>query len=148
MKVIAIAVILAVAGVAGLLIVSDTTAVNFTAPVKNIGVTTPVSVQLSNPHGVRRISAYVEQDGARYSIFEKSSPSHHFVFSGNAGPQTVTFDAGKDKAPNLKEGKARLVVEAVSNDFRGSTTTAASDVDVILAAPRVIADDLQHYINQ
>ena len=58
------------------------------------------------------------------------------------------FDAGKTKAPNLKEGKARLVVEAVSNDFRASTDTAAYDVNVVLAAPRVIPDELQHYINQ
>ena len=33
---------------------------------------------------------------------------------------TVTFDAGKNKAPNLKEGKARIVVETVSNDLRGA----------------------------
>ena len=36
-------------------------------------------------------------------------------------PSTFTFEAGKTKAPNLKEGKARIVVEAVSNDLRGST---------------------------
>jgi hypothetical protein len=40
------------------------------------------------------------------------------------------------------------VVETVSNDFRGSTDTASADVNVILAPPRVIPDDLQHYINQ
>jgi hypothetical protein len=54
----------------------------------------------------------------------------------------------KNKAPNLREGKARLVVEAVSNDLRGRTDTAESDVDVVLSAPRVMPDDLQHYINQ
>ncbi len=55
---------------------------------------------------------------------------------------------GKNKAPSLKEGKARLVVEAVSNDLRASADTAAFDVDVVLTAPRVIPDDAQHYINQ
>jgi murein DD-endopeptidase MepM/ murein hydrolase activator NlpD len=147
-KAISIFVILGVIGVAFLLIASDSTQLNFAAPVNNVGTATPVTVQLTNPHGVRRVSAYLEQNGARYAVFEKTSSAHHFSWSSHEPPQTVTFDAGKDKAPNLKEGKARLVVEAVSNDFRSSTSTAASDVDVILAAPRVIADDLQHYINQ
>jgi len=38
-------------------------------------------------------------------------------------------------------------VEAVSDDFRGSTDTASYDVRVVLTAPRVIADNAQHYIN-
>ena len=63
-------------------------------------------------------------------------------------PTTFTFDAGKTKAPNLKEGKARIVVETVSNDLRGRKDTTAQDVNVVLTAPRVIPDDLQHYINQ
>ena len=56
--------------------------------------------------------------------------------------------AGKSKAASLKEGKARLVVEAVSNDMRGSTDSVSNDVNIVLAAPRVIPDDAQHYINQ
>jgi hypothetical protein len=38
----------------------------------------------------------------------------------NQPVQTVTFDAGKNKAANLKEGDARIVVETVADDFRGS----------------------------
>ena len=53
----------------------------------------------------------------------------------------MTFDAGKNKAPNLKEGDARIVVEAVSDDFRGSTDSASANVKVVLAPPRVTADD-------
>ena len=69
-------------------------------------------------------------------------------WSRHQPPRTVTFEAGKNRAPDLKEGKARMVVEAVSNDLRGSSNSAAYDVDVVLAPPRVIPDDLQHYINQ
>ena len=67
---------------------------------------------------------------------------------GNQPSQTLTFDAGKSKAPNLKEGDARLVVEADSDDFAGHTDTASAAVKVILAPPRVAPDDAQHYINQ
>src|SRR5439155_13511043 len=62
--------------------------------------------------------------------------------------QTVRFDAGKNKAANLKDGDARIVVEAVSDDFRGRTDSTSAPVKVILAAPRVTPDDAQHYINQ
>lgn len=118
------------------------------APVTSIGTATPVSVQVTNPHGVRRVNAYVEQNGASYALWEQSMPSTRFFWSRGAAPRSFTFEAGKDKAPNLKEGKARLVVETVSNDFRGSTDTAAEDVTVVLAPPRVTPDGDQHYINQ
>ena len=149
MKVIAIVVAAAVAVVAAsLLILSDSTELSFAQPVKTVGVTTPVTIHLANPHGVRHVSAYLEQKGARYAVYEKTSPSRWFRWRRGVAPQTLTFEAGKSKAPNLKEGKAQLIVEAVSNDFRSSTATAVSDVDVVLSAPRVIPDDLQHYVNQ
>jgi murein DD-endopeptidase MepM/ murein hydrolase activator NlpD len=66
----------------------------------------------------------------------------------NQPVQTLTFDAGKNKAPNLKEGDARIVVEAVSDDLRGRTDTASSNVKVVLAPPRVTADGERHYVNQ
>ena len=117
-------------------------------PPKSIGVSTPVSVQVSNPHGVRRVSAYLEQNGARYPLYEQSAPARRLFWNKHSAPRTISFDAGKNKAPNLKEGKARLVVEAVSNDLRAATDTAGYEVNVVLTAPRVIPDDLQHYINQ
>ncbi|HEV2447093.1 MAG TPA: M23 family metallopeptidase [Candidatus Sulfopaludibacter sp.] len=118
------------------------------APVKTVGISTPVSVQVANPHGVRRVSAYLEQGGARFPLLDQTFPATRLFWSRHEAPRTFAFEAGKNKAPNLKEGKARLVVEAVSNDLRGSTDEAAADVDVVLAPPRVIADGFQHYINQ
>ena len=117
-------------------------------PVKAIGVRTPVTVQVANPHGVRRLSAYVEQNGARYPLYEQTAPATRLFWSRHAPARGITFEAGKAKAPQLAEGKARLVVEAVSNDMRGSTDTASCDVMVALTAPRAIPDDLQHYVNQ
>jgi murein DD-endopeptidase MepM/ murein hydrolase activator NlpD len=111
-------------------------------------VSTRVTVQMTNPHGVRRVSAFVEQGGAQYPLYEQNAPATRLFWSRHEQPRTVTFEAGRNKAPNLREGKARLVVEAVSNDLRASTTTVASDVDVVLAPPRIIPDDAQHYINQ
>ena len=131
-----------------LLVMSTNTQVSLTPAVKLVGVATPITVKLANPHGVRRVSAFLEQNGARYAVFEQTAPGRRLLWNRHEPARTLTFEAGKNKAPNLKDGKARLVVEVVSNDLRGSTDTAASDVDVVLSAPRVIPDDLQHYINQ
>ena len=148
MRVVLVAIAIVVLAVGVLVALSGSTQLDISPPVKSVGVTTPVTVHLANAHGVRRVAAFLEQDGARYPIFEKASPARHFLWRRHEAPQTLTFEAGKNKAPNRKEGKARLVVEAVSNDFRGASSAASSDVDVILSAPRVIADSLQHYVNQ
>jgi hypothetical protein len=136
------------ATVIALFVMSGHTTLAMTPAVKTIGLNTPVSVKAFNPHGERRLTAYIEQDGAHYPVFEKSDPSTRLFWSRSAAPRLYMFDVGKTKAPNLKEGKARLVVEAVSNDLRASTDKAAYDLDVVLTAPRVIPDGLQHYVNQ
>ncbi len=147
MKVIVAIVFLAIVGTIALFVMSGHSVVAIT-PVKTVGVNTPVTVTVTNPHGVRRLSAYLQQGGTRYPLFEETATAQRFRWKRNETPRTVSFEAGKSKAPGLKEGKARLLVEAVSNDFRGATDAASADVDVVLSAPRVIPDDLQHYINQ
>jgi murein DD-endopeptidase MepM/ murein hydrolase activator NlpD len=66
----------------------------------------------------------------------------------HVAPRDVTVEVGKSSFSALHDGKARVIVSAVSNDFRGKTTSQAFDVDVMTAAPRVSADGVQHYINQ
>ena len=113
-----------------------------------IGVSTPVTVQLQNTHGLRRVAAYLEQNGSRVPLYEQDFPARRIFWARHELARTVTFEAGKTAVPSLKDGKARIVVEAVSNDLRGAMDSAARDVNVILAPPRVIPDDLQHYVNQ
>jgi murein DD-endopeptidase MepM/ murein hydrolase activator NlpD len=130
-----------------LLVISGHTDVTI-GPLDAIGVSTPVTVGIANPHGVRDVRAWIEQGGASYPVFEQRSPSTRLFWSRHQPPRTVTFEAGKNKAAGLTEGKARLVVETVSNDFRGASDTAFRDLAIVLAPPRVAADGLQHYINQ
>ena len=148
MKAILVLIALAVAATISLLVISTSPTLSVTPPVKTIGIATPVTVQVADPHGVRRLDAYVEQDGVRYPLYQQGAPATRIFWRRHEPARTVTFDAGKSKAPNLKAGKARLVVEAVSNDLRGSTATASEYVDVVLGAPRVIPDEAQHYVNQ
>ncbi len=116
---------------------------------QDIGVNTPVTVRVDDPHGVRRLTASIEQNGMSTALFETKSPADRFRFwQADVPDHDVHFNAGSKEAPNLKEGKARLVVEAQSNDFRGATDTIAADVNVVLRPPSISADGFQHYINQ
>jgi hypothetical protein len=142
------AVLILVAGAACLFMMSTTTTLEMMPVVKTIGVSTPIAFKLSNPHGVRRFAIYLEQNGVRYSIYQETKPARRFLWNRGVPPGAVAYQAGKSTVPDLKEGPARLVVEAVSNDFRGQTNTVAYDVNVVLTAPRVTPDGLQHYVNQ
>src|SRR5450759_1359475 len=147
MKAIIAIVLLAVISLIALFAMSSNTVLTINPEIKTVGVTTPVTVKISNPHVVRRTAAYIEQGGARFPLTELKTPAHRIFWRRNQAPQTLTFDAGKNKAPNLKEGDARIVVEAVSDDLLGNTTYLTHGVKVILAPPRVAPDDAQHYIN-
>jgi murein DD-endopeptidase MepM/ murein hydrolase activator NlpD len=115
----------------------------------SIGTATRITVRIANLHGIRHAVAWMEQDSAIFPLTEKNQPAKRFVFGrAPAPPQNVTFNAGKEKAPTLKEGKARIVFEAQSNDFRAATDRISTDVTVILRPPSVVSDGFQHYINQ
>ena len=137
-----------IVGAVALFVMSGHTTLSLTPPVTSIGASTQIAVKAFNPHGERRLTAYIEQNGARSVVFDQTSPATRFIWQRSAPPRLFLFDAGKNKAPNLKEGKARLVVESVSNDMRGSTDSAAFDVNVILTPPRVAADGEEHLVNQ
>jgi murein DD-endopeptidase MepM/ murein hydrolase activator NlpD len=141
-------VLLAVAAIAALFFFSAPTVVTLDPGAKVIGAANPVKVTVSNPHGVRRVTAWLEQGGQKFPLLERVTPSHRFWFRRNQPAESLTFEAGKNKAAALKEGDARIVAEAVGDDFRGQTQTASADVKVVLAPPRVAPDDAQHYINQ
>src|SRR3974377_2200551 len=111
---------------------------------KAIGQSTPVKIKVSNPHGIRHVTAWVEQDGARTRVFDTSNPSTRLFFlRKHEPPREVAFNASVKK-----EGKARLIVDVTANDFRGATDTTSADGAALLPPPSVVADGVQHYINQ
>jgi hypothetical protein len=140
-------VLVLVAALAAMLAMSAHTAVSL-SPAPVIGVATPVTVRWANAHGVRSVDVWIEQEGKRYPLLAEKTPVRRFLWKRHQAARSVTFEAGKNKVPELKEGPARLVVEAVSNDLRGSVDSASAEVRVVLTAPRAMADDLQHYVNQ
>ncbi len=113
----------------------------FARPVKAIANATTVVVQADGRNGTKLFTASVEQNGQTQVVEEDklNSPQRTRIY---------TFTAGRKQAPFLKEGPAKLIVRAKSNDFRGRTTTLEQAVQVVLRPPTIVADGRQHYINQ
>lgn len=148
MKVILIVLVLLLVGAPIALYVSSKPAVITVEPVKYIGNETPVNVRVESPHGVRRLTVDVEQDGKQYSGTSVETSAHRFLTQHNAPPLTTTSTVGRKKMSALHDGKARIVVTAVANDMAAATAVKTLDVDVMTAPPTVQADGVQHYINQ
>jgi murein DD-endopeptidase MepM/ murein hydrolase activator NlpD len=139
-KIILIVIVLLVVAVpAWIFLSAASTAITFDPPVKVIGFRTPVFVHLANPHGVRSADFTVEQDGKSYPMNPPNA---------GKGAKTFSVTVGKESIPALHDGKARLIVTAVSNDLRRRADSQSTDVDVMTAPPRIVADGVQHYINQ
>jgi Peptidase family M23 len=147
--VIFVAFLLVVAAFGVLYGISSHSTLAFDPPPRAVGAATPVRVRIANPHGIRRITAVLEQNGSSTTLLDAEKPATRLTFwRAHESPQDFSFLAGKNQAPGLKQGKARIVVSAQSNDLRGAEDSVAADVTVILRPPSVVTDGAQHYINQ
>ena len=120
-------------------LLSASPAVDLVSPVTVLGQATPISVHVRDRHGVRRVAAFVEQNGTRYQVWEDSQPSALME-------RTWTFTAGVKTTPQLKDGKAKLMVEASSNGLLRNTGRWQSEVTVVSRPPSVSVDSDQHYL--
>jgi murein DD-endopeptidase MepM/ murein hydrolase activator NlpD len=129
-----------------LLAFSATPVITLPASLSALGQSTPVSVHISDPHGIRSITAYVEQNGSRSKVWETTQPSRRILWQRSVADGDWIFKAGAQGSPQLKDGKAHLIVEATSNDFRGKTASVDREVVVVTRPPSVSADQDQHYL--
>jgi murein DD-endopeptidase MepM/ murein hydrolase activator NlpD len=142
--VVVVAVILALVWLAG-----ETPLVQLESPLKALGAATPVKVKVSDKNGVLYLRARVEQNGRSFPVFEKTVGGARWKFWRTRQPVAqVQFVAGRKVIPQLRDGPARLVLEAKSADWRGSAATVAADLAVRSTPPTLSADGAQHYINQ
>lgn len=88
----------------------------------------------------------MEQNGNRYGVWEMSLPARRIFWKRGVADAEWTFNAGTQAVPQLKDGKAQLVVEATSNDFRGKTASAEREITVVTQPATVTADQEQHYL--
>jgi hypothetical protein len=139
-KIILVVIVLAVLlPIAFLAMRSATPVLDLPSPVATLGQATPIAVRVRDPRGIRKMSAFLEQNGARYGVWEMPQPS-------GAAESTWKFTAGVKTTPQLKNGKAKLIVEATSNDLLGKTGRLEAEVMVVTQPPAVSADSEQHYL--
>jgi len=118
---------------------SATPVIELPSQLTMLGQATPVSVHVTDPRGVRSVSAKVEQNGVTYPVWQTAAPS-------NEKDEALKFTAGVKTTPQLKDGKAKLIVEATSNDLLHRSAHVERDVTVVTQPPTVSVDSEQHYI--
>ncbi|MGC2110856.1 MAG: M23 family metallopeptidase [Candidatus Korobacteraceae bacterium] len=139
-KVIVVVIVLVVLGsIAFVLARSVTPVISLPSSVAVIGQATPITVNVHDQHGVRRLAAFIEQNGVTYQVFETAQPS-------NLPDTTANFTAGLKTTPKLQAGKAKLILEATSNDLRRKTGRLEREVTVVTQPPSVSVDSEQHYL--
>ena len=134
--VIAIAVLLPIAIV---LVRSATPVLDLPSPVASIGQATSITLHVRDPRGVRKVEAFVEQNGARFPVWQLAQPS-------TAADNTWSFQAGTKTTPQLRDGQAKLIFEATSNDLLRRTAALERDVTVVTQPPTLSVDSEQHYL--
>src|SRR6185369_5160671 len=65
---------------AALYVMSGLSTMAFDPPPKAIGAATPITVKVSNPHGMRRYTAAVEQDGVSTTVATEEKPATRVMF--------------------------------------------------------------------
>ena len=129
-----------------LLALSATPVVHLQPQVTALGVATPLTLQVSDRHGIREAVVSVEQNGIRYSAWETKQPARRIFWQRGVPDSVWNLVAGTKNMPQLKDGKAQLIVEVESNDFRGKTVRLERDVMVVTQPPVLTVDSDQHYL--
>ena len=137
-KLIVVAIVLVVFVLVFLVARSATPVVDLPSAFTTLAQPTPITVHVRDLRGIRRLQAFVEQNGARYQVFGMGQPSKSTDSAWN-------FIAGTKTTPQLQEGKAKLIVEATSNDLLRRTGRAEREVTVVTQPP-ISADSEQHYL--
>ena len=130
---------IAIVAIVVVLLRSATPTIDLPNPTAFLGQATPVTVHVHDAHGVRKAAAFVEQNGARFQVWAMSQ-------AANTPDSTWNFTAGIKSTPQLRDGKAKLIVEATSNDLRGKQARVEQDVTVVSQPPTVSVDSDQHYL--
>ena len=137
--IVAVIVIAVLLTVAVLSIRSATPVLDLLFPVASIGQATPITLHARDKRGVRKATAFVEQNGARFPVWELAQPSP-------ATDNTWSFVVGVKTIPQLRDGNAKIFFEATSNDLLRKAAHLERDVTVVTQPPTVSVDSEQHYL--
>ena len=113
--------------------------VDVATPPDTLGQATPISVRIHDAHGVSKLTAMVVQNGAEYPAWQAPA--------GSRKPDaTFELTVGVKTTPQLRDGPARLILEATSGGIFHGKTRWEHEVNVVTRPPQVSADSDQHYL--
>jgi murein DD-endopeptidase MepM/ murein hydrolase activator NlpD len=133
LKLLSLSLLIALAGCGG------KPAIDVPASLTSIGQATPVTVHVQDRHGVSKLTATLEQNGASYPAWQSTATTKD-------ADSTFNFTVGAKTTPQLKEGKAKLIVEATSGGLGHGSARVEREVTVVTQPPTVSADSDQHYL--
>lgn len=124
-------------------------------PLKGLGQSTPVAVEIFDEHHrIKRLAVEVEQNGRIFTVLDSTLPRPpwwKFWSRGGENRAEVTVYAGRKEIPELTEGRATLRVVATNDSwgrfFRGGRSVFSLQVPVRFNPPRVQVLSFPHYIN-
>jgi murein DD-endopeptidase MepM/ murein hydrolase activator NlpD len=126
-------------------------AIQVTKPGKFVGVTSPLEVVVEAPGALlESLQVSLEQAGTSVPLFSLADQKNANLRQEGNDRLIVSRDFGRQDAPELKSGPARLVVNAsrkVMYGLRTVESSAVHDVQVRLERPRVSVISTHHYIN-
>jgi murein DD-endopeptidase MepM/ murein hydrolase activator NlpD len=137
-----IVVVIAIAALLTIVLVivrSATPVLDIPASVTFLGQATPITVHVHDPRGVRSVTVSVEQNGAKYHVWDAPKPS-------SDADNTYTFSAGVKTTPQLQNDKATLVLEATSSDLLHKSARLERPITVATQPPSISVDGDQHYL--
>ena len=113
--------------------------IDVTPAVSTIGQATPVTIHVHDSQGVRKLTATLAQNGTEYQAWQTAAIS-------KTADTTFHFSVGSRTTPQLRDGPARLILEATSGSLLHSTTRWEREVNIVTEPPVVSADADQHYL--
>lgn len=125
-------------------------ALEIAQPTTVIGQSGTLAVVVDSPTPLKTLDVVIEQEGARTPVFSLPGDSTATLTQESDRRFRLTRTIGKRDVPQLKAGKARIVVTAtrpVLFGYREVSSTAAKEIDVRLTPPRVAVLSLHHFVN-
>jgi murein DD-endopeptidase MepM/ murein hydrolase activator NlpD len=120
-------------------VTSPTPVLDVASVPSNVGQATPITIHVQAKRGVRSASAFIEQNGNRYSLWQLAQPT-------NQPDNAFSFVAGTKTAPQLQDGDAKLIVQATANGRFKKSVEWQRNVTVLTHPPTVTVDSEQHYL--
>ena len=134
--------------------------IQITSKLKGIGTSTTIQFEVRDTkYAIKQVEVTVEQNGQSFqapfmeTVFgEGSSSLWRFWVSPKENSWSVMAHAGRNEMPNLKQGRATLVITATNDSwgrfFRGGQSRVTLDVPVRFAPPQIQVLSSKHYVNQ